>query len=530
MAQPSSPASPPPAAGAPAGIAALSGQLRELLEEGMAHQRARRFKEAEQSYRRAVREHPNQPDALNLLATLVIAAGGAPEAARLLKQAVRLRPDDASFRANLAGTLVLLDRLDEALAEVEAARRLAPDALDVVMNHAGILRRLGRPAEAMAIYERVLETQPGNHIARIGLARCQYELDLGEESAAGFRAVQAERPNDPAAYVELAAIGAAARWPELLAATERLAASGEMPPPTRRGLYHAAARIAEDLGRHDEAFAFAAAAKTYLQRPPQPEDVAAAVNRLIAVFDEQFFAAKRGQGDPTARPVFIVGLPRSGTAVVARLLGTHPQVANAGELPRLAQLTGAMAEIMNLQSLYPEGARDLTPEASARLARRYLDALNNSSAVAGRVVDATPTNFEYLGLVALLFPNARVIACRRDPLDLGLACYMQSFPDAGPPLHEFEQIAQCIREHERLMAHWRRVLPMPINEVVYEDLAATPDIELRRLVGLLGIPWDDHCAAGVTDGSVARTMLTRDPPGRARWFDKYLAPLKQALS
>ena len=303
-----------------------------------------------------------------------------------------------------------------------------------------------------------------------------------------------------------------------------------MPPPTRRGLYHAAARVAEDLGRHDEAFADAAAAKTYLQRPAQPEDVAAAVNRLIAVFDAQFFAAKRGQGDPTARPVFVVGLPRSGTAVVARMLASHPQVANAGELPRVAQLTGAMAEIMNLTAPYPEGARDLTPEASARLARRYLDALNNSSSVAGRVVDATPTNFEYLGLIALLFPNARVIACRRDPLDLGVACYMHNFPDAGPPLHEFEQIATCIREHDRLMAHWRRVLPMPLHEVSYEDLAAAPDVELRRLIGLLGIPWDERCAAAAADRSVARRMLTRDPPGRARWFDKHLAPLRQALS
>jgi len=528
MAQPQSPAS--PASAVPAGVAALSGSLRELLEEGMAHQRARRFKEAEQSYRRAVREHPDQPDALNLLATLVVAAGGAPEAAGMLKRAVRLRPDDAAFRANLAGVLVLLERLDEALAEVESARRLAPAALDVVMNHAGILRRLGRPGEAMAIYERVLESHPGNHIARIGLARCQYELDLVEDAVAGFRAVAAERPNDPAAYMELAAIGAAAQPPDLLAATAALAESAEMPPPTRRGLLHAAARIAEDLGRHDEAFTHAAAAKTYLHVPVQADDLVASVNRLIATFDDQFFAAKRGQGESTARPVFVVGVPRAGTAVVARMLAAHPQIANAGELPRLAQLTTAMAEIMQLTQPYPEGTRDLTPEATRRLAQRYLDALNNSSAVAGRVVDAMPTNFEHLGLVALLFPNARILNCRRDPLDLGLACYMHSFPDGGVRLHQLEEIAGFIREHDRLMAHWRRVLPMPIHDVSYEALAAAPDAELRRLVGLLGISWDERCAAAAAEGSVPRAMLTRDPPGRARWFAKHLAPLTQALA
>jgi hypothetical protein len=373
----------------------------------------------------------------------------------------------------------------------------------------------------------VLESQPRHHLARLGLARCQYELDLVDDAIAGFRAVMSERPNDPVAYVELAAIGAADA--EVLARAAALAGSGEMPPPTRRGLLHAAARIAEDLGRFDDAFAHAASAKAYLQLPLQPDDPAASVNRLIATFDDAFFTAKLGHGDPSVRPVFVVGVPRAGTAIVARLLASHPQIAVAGELPRIGQLTSAMAEIMTLAQRYPEGARELTPEAIQRLARRHLETLDNTSPVAGRVVDAMPANFEHLGLIATLFPNARILHCRRDPLDLALSCYLHAFPDAGARVHEPEQIAAFLHEHDRLMSHWRRVLPVPVHEIVYEELAAAPEAELRRLVGLLGLLWDDRCLSAVADGSVPRTLLSRDPVGRWQRFDKQLGALRQAL-
>src|SRR5215468_3469691 len=145
MAQSQSPA-PSSSASVRAAIARLDGPLRAALEEGMAHQRERRFREAEAAYRRALAEQPDQPDALNLLGTLIVAAGGALEGARLLRRAIAVRPDDATLHANLAAILVTLDRVDEALAEIETARRLAPEAVEVELNYAYVLRRLGRSA------------------------------------------------------------------------------------------------------------------------------------------------------------------------------------------------------------------------------------------------------------------------------------------------------------------------------------------------------------------------------------------------
>ncbi|HUL04788.1 MAG TPA: tetratricopeptide repeat protein, partial [Candidatus Acidoferrum sp.] len=253
MAQSQSPAA-PSSSGVLAGIARLEGPVRQALEEGIAHQRERRFREAEAAYRRALAEQPDQPDALNLLGTLIVGAGGGAEAARLLRRANMLRPEDPTLRANLAAILVTGERIDEALAEIEKARSLASEAIEVELNYAYILRRLGRAGEALAAYERISAAHPGNPMARIGAARCLLDLGRAAEAAVIFREVALERPNDPVAPMELAAIGApedSGQLPRLLA----LADAKEMPPATRIGLVHAAARICEDLGRPDEAFA-----------------------------------------------------------------------------------------------------------------------------------------------------------------------------------------------------------------------------------------------------------------------------------
>jgi LPS sulfotransferase NodH len=140
-----------------------------------------------------------------------------------------------------------------------------------------------------------------------------------------------------------------------------------------------------------------------------------------------------------------------------------------------------------------------------------------------------PTNFEHLGFLALLFPNARILHCRRDPLDVGISCYLHHMPEGGAPLHDLAQIALFIREYERLMGHWRALLPSPIHDIAYEDIAAEPERVLRRLIDAIGLPWDDRCLAATAEGSPARAALARDPVDRWRRFEKHIGPLREAL-
>jgi len=521
--------SPSVAAGVPAGVARLTGPLRDILEEGMAHQRARRFREAEETYRRALSEHPDQPDALNLLATLIVAAGGAPEAAALLRRAVQNRPDDATLRSNLAGVLMLLDWADAALVEIDAAHVINPDAEDVAMNRAHVLRGLGRAGESAAIYTKLLAAKPGNAAARIGLGRCYVELGRTAEAVAAFREVIRQRPNDPMAYADLANAAKVTVDSGDLTRILSLAGRRELPSAARIDLFHAAARICDDLGRYDEAFAHAGAAKALGRAVDNTQALTGSVDRLVDSFTPELFVDKHTYGNPSTRLVFVVGMPRAGTALVARLLGSHPRAFDAGDHGRIARLTREVTELVGAGQPYPEGVRELTPETAGALAALHLDRLTRVNGEALRIVDRLPTNFEHLGFIAVLFPQARIIHCGRDPLDTCLSCYLHRFPDSAGEMHGLGQIAHYHGEYERLMAHWRGVLPIPMLDLAYEDLAATPEQTARQIVDFVGLPWDDRCLEAVGEGGPIATAIARDPVGRSRNYEKHLAPLREAL-
>src|SRR5262249_8554101 len=198
--------------------------------------------------------HPDQPDTLNLLATLIIAAGGVREAAGLLRRAVQPRPDDATLRGDLAGVLMLLDWPDAAFGEVEAAPGIGPGSPECPKDRADVLRGLRRAAEAAEIYTRLLAANPVNVPARIGFGRCCAELGRTAEATAAFRDVIQRRPNDPIAYAELVNVARVSGDTGDLARILALAGRREMPPPGRIDLFHAAAALCDDPRRHAAAF------------------------------------------------------------------------------------------------------------------------------------------------------------------------------------------------------------------------------------------------------------------------------------
>jgi len=521
--------SPSAQAGVPASISRLTGPLRDVLEEGMAHQRAHRFREAEATYRRALSEHPDQPDALNLLATLIVAAGGAPEAAGLLRRAVQQRPDDATLRSNLASVLMLLDWADAALVEIEAARVISPDAEDVGMNRAHVLRSLGRAGEAAEIYTKLLAAKPGNIPARIGLGRCYAALGRSDDAAAVFREVIRQRPNDPIAYSDLVNVAKMADDSGDLARILSLARRRELPPTSRIDLFHAAAAICDDLGRYDEAFAHVGVAKALDKPADNTQALTGSVEQLVETFTPQLFVDKYTYGNPSTRLVFVVGMPRSGTALVGRLLAAHPQAFDAGEHGRIARLTRELSDLAGVARPYPEGVRDLTPDVASGLTALHLDRLTRLDANALRIVDRLPTNFEHLGFIATLFPQARIIHCGRDPLDAGLSCYLHRFSGGAGEMQSLGQIAHYHGEYERLMAHWRGVLPASMLDLSYEDLAAEPEQTLRQIIEFVGLPWDDRCLEALAPKGPFAAAIARDPVGRWRNYEKHLAPLRAAL-
>lgn len=509
--------------GIPDGVRQLSGPLRATLEEGMAHQRQRRFRDAEATYRRILSEHPDQPDTLNLLATMIVAAGGAREAARLLRRAVELRPDDTAFRGNLAGILTQLGRYDDALIEIEVARAQNPDAPAIAMNYARLLRRLGRGEEAIPHYQKILERAPDFKPAMIGLGKAQAELGRADQAAALFRQAIARFPNDPAGYIELAAALRASEDKGEIAQMLELAGQASLPLVERQRLLQGAGKMSEDLARYDEAFAHYSAAKALEPAGYDPAVRAAAVDSLIAAFDAELFAAMRGFGEPSARPVFVLGMPRAGAATIERILAAHPEIAGGGELGTMDRIAGGLAHALGSALPYPDAVRDLNRELAQGQAGKYLNSLNGVSATAARVVDRTPANIDHLGLIALLLPNAKLIHCRRDPVETCWSIFTGGAGAGKGYRRDLGHLGHFHRQYERLMDHWRRVLPEEVLGVSYEELLAAPERVARPLVEFAGLPWHDKCGAALPPALASGT------PERWRNFEKHLGPLLAAL-
>ena len=260
------------------------------------------------------------------------------------------------------------------------------------------------------------------------------------------------------------------------------------------------------------------------------------VERVIADFSAHFFERVRGFGLETDRPVYIVGLPRSGTSLIEQILASHPRVFGAGELMLARQMFETLPGAVAQGGMPFDALASLDRESVLRLAHRYAQELIALHDSADRVVDKMPDNATYLGMIVTTFPRAQLIHCRRDLRDVALSCWLTDFWQvrwACAP----DEIARRIAEHERLMEHWRRVLPVPMLEVDYEDLVADLETGARAIVAFCGLEWDPAClefhktrrAVRTSSVEQVRQPIYTRSVGRWKNYEQSLAPLFEAL-
>jgi hypothetical protein len=259
-----------------------------------------------------------------------------------------------------------------------------------------------------------------------------------------------------------------------------------------------------------------------------------AVDRLIAACGSEAVAPYPSPSAHSKRPIFIVGMPRSGTTLVEQIFAAHSQVAAGGELPTIMNIA---AQIGGASDAYPEAMRELDGDSLSRFARQYLEKLEAVSAGGARVTDKMPFNFMHLGLIAALFPDAAIIHCRRSAADTCLSCYFTSFNEELQFASELSALGRYWLDYERLMHHWHRVLPVKILDVDYERLVTDTEATVRQMLDFCELAWEPACMhffnidRGVRTPSrwQVRQPIYPQSVGRWRHYERQLRPLLDAL-
>lgn len=465
----------------------------------------------------------------------VNAERGDPEgAAELFRAALAADPDNAAAHIALGKQLMDLGDLVEAEAHMRRARALQPETPEIRCNLGLIADALGRHDEAVSLFRGAGE--PGlvclaeSHIGRGG-------FDL---AAAAIDDLEAGNPDHPCVFSLRAQIGRAGSDGAGRRRAEAVAEQGRGDPSDVADLLLALGRSYEDEGAFDRAFDYFRRGNELLNARIRYDAAGEerAVDDLIATFAPTLFESAAGSGGDSEVPVFVVGMPRSGTSLVEQIVASHPKAAGAGELVDMPRIRSRLARAIGSDRPFPACAAELDGEAARRLAGDYLTRLLPVAPDALRIVDKLPHNFLCLGLIALLLPRARIVHCRRDPLDTCLSIYQHRFSGAHPYAYALDRLGHAFRQYARLMEHWRAVLPSPMHEIAYERLIANPEQESRALIAFLGLDWDDACLAFHETERTVRTpsaWQVRQPiyaGAVEKWrnYETHLGPLIDALA
>jgi len=513
---------------------------RQLLARGLtAHQRGH-LAEAEGFYLRALRRLPGFFDAQHLLGVLRSQQGRDEEALALVAAALKTRANSPGALTNHGLILYKLKRYSEALISFDKAIALQPDH-DVALNNRGnVLSELGRDAEALASYVRAMTATPGYADAYSNLGVLLKELGrIGEAEAASTKALRLN-PKLIGAYINLADCKTFAADDPQLATMRTLEHDDSLPEADRVHLHFALGKVFADLGDHRRAFEQARRGNA-IRRARIPYDEAATMalfEHIETVLTRDLVAARTAVGDASPVPIFVVGMPGSGTTLIEQILASHHGVYGAGELTALSDIVGSIYAPDGKRVGYPDFVAAADDALFTTIGARYAIELGKLAPHALRVVDKMPWNFLLTGLIHLILPNARIIHVARDPADTCVSCYFRL--SAGDTHHTYDlaELGRYYRRYQRLMAHWHAILPNgSILDVHYEDVVADLETAARRMLAHCGLEWDPHCLrfeqtsrrVRTASATQVRRAIYKTSIGRWRNYEPYLGPLLETL-
>jgi tetratricopeptide (TPR) repeat protein len=490
------------------------------------------YEEAAACYQELLEFAPRDVDALHNLGAAFAKLSRLAEAERCLRQALDIKREHVQAHVTLG--IVLRERGESAESEIwlRRALKLNPNHVVARTQHGASLLALGRLREARARFEKVLRTEPRHAEATLYMGEIALLEGRFEEAESLFRRALEFDPKMPSAWAALARTRKLTPSDDAWVKRAREIAASGISAVAEAELRFAIGKYCDDLNDFEEAFKSYQRANELAKKATdayEREARACFVDDMTRIYTSEAISAARGEGaSASIKPIFVIGMPRSGTSLAEQIIASHPAAKGAGEL-------GFCPDSMLAQdSELRQGI--LTEATRKKLAMSYLSALEAAGGSAPRIVDKAAVNSDYLGAIYTVFPNARVVYMRRDPIDTCLSCYFQPFSAAMNFTVDLSDLAHYLKQHQRLMGHWHAVLPPGwILDVSYEELVADQEGWTRKILDFLGLAWDERCLdfhkteRPVVTASAwqVRQKIYKGSVARWRNYQKFIAPLLQ---
>lgn len=513
-------------------------QMHRLAQAASLH-RDGRFDQAEAIYRELLQRDPDDASVLRLFGVLALDSGHYRNAATLLQRAVTLAPQFRAAWIDLCRAQMELHDLDDAIASAKRAIALSPDRAGGHIALANALARSSRTDEAIAAYRRAQEIRPDNAEIALGLGNVLKTIGRQAQAIAAYRDGIRLKPDYAELYWSLSNLKTFRFEPAEVRAMEQALESGAVPEHAVVHFCFALGKACEDDADYARAFAFFRRGNELrrVQEHYDPVNTEQMGERIRKVFSPALTAANEGAGFAGVAPIFIIGLPRSGSTLIEQILASHSQVEATHELPEGGRLVRFIDRQRVGGKTYPEAALGFNRQAFAEIGARYERETRRYRGCLPRFIDKMPNNFATVGLLALAMPNARFIDARRDPRDTCLSCYKQLFARGQSFTYDLMELGDYYVEYQRMIDHWHAVLPGRVLDVQYESVVADLAGQTRRILEFCGLPWEEAClryyaterAVRTASSEQVRRPIYGDAIGVWRHYQAELAPLLEVL-
>lgn len=507
---------------------------------GLIFQNINQFSEAETSYLQTIRLNPEHGEAHANLGNLYFTNKQFKKAQLSLEAAVTYSPNSAHLHAGLGVTYYRLSKLDESVSSLNTALLIDPKNINAHLSIIDTLLFLGQYDRAYQHCEQILEIEPNNIIAivnRASLNERMGQFEKGMKQILPFIESGNKNLSVILAYVELAKrLHKQQEAIDLL--EEYLRETSPIEDRAKCRIHFRLGALHDFLKKYDKAFYHFQTGSRLKSTKYSIEKHQALLTSISSTYSEDFVNHAPVSNIESEVPIFIIGMPRSGSSLIEQILGSHPMVHPAGELQNMPQLMNSLSTMIGSRYAFPQCVTELTTEQINQFAKTYLDHVTNLSSTARYVTDKMPENFLMLGLIQQLFPNARIINCLRDPRSLALSCYFQLFRDDAQSFsYDLNHIAHYYKGYKKLMSYWKRTLSIQIIDIQYEALINQPKTEIQRILEFCNLDWSDDCLefhdnkrqVATASYDQVRQPLYKSSLDRWQHYEKYISKSTKEL-